>query len=76
MSLARKAKRITSLMPQFAHTTYFSYSRTEGGPPGGCRVTLLAETWQLLPPFHDVDAFLQNSFLTFHADIQCPQVSF
>lgn len=75
MSPVRKAKRITSLMPPFAHTTYFSYSQIEGGPPDGCRVTPLAETWQLLPPSHDVDAFLQNSFLTFQADIQCLQVS-
>lgn len=33
------------------------------------RVTPLAETRQLLPAFHTVDAFLQNSFLTLHADI-------
>lgn len=53
-------------MPQFAHTFPFRYSQTEGGPQDGCKAP--PETWQLLPAFPTVDAFLENSFITFHAD--------
>lgn len=48
-------------MPRFAHGIHFSFSRIEGGPQDGCRVTPPAETGQPLPAFYAVDAFLQNS---------------
>lgn len=71
-ALQGKQKETQVLTAQFAH---FSYSQTEEGPQDGCRVTSLTETWQLLPAFHAGEASLQNSSITFNADVQCPQAS-